>query len=199
MKRSVVIHQSTAWCRSHPATSRWTAGSVWRRAVGRGGHRGASATLPRATTPLPPLQPDQNAVGQHHRDSVPMKARPQAPLVLVPAPLPLGFCMKRLDRMPPMRHTGQLFERGLGRQVAPDVFPLLGLPTGGPLPQQPTLVALPLTRDPPTPHQPVVPRRQRMIRHCQRGTVWRSASARHRRLAAAFRSCTAKSVRTPTT
>ena len=31
MNRSVVTHHSTAWWRSHRATSRWTAGRVWRR------------------------------------------------------------------------------------------------------------------------------------------------------------------------
>jgi len=89
MNRSVVIHRSTAWCRSHPATSRCTAGSVLRRNVGRGGNRVASATLPLVTASFPQLQPDQKAVGQHHRDRMPMKPRPQAALVLVPAQLPL--------------------------------------------------------------------------------------------------------------
>ena len=41
--------------------------------------------------------------------------------------------------------------------------------------------------------------RQRMVRHCQRGTVWSHSSARHTRLLAACRSRTTKSVRTATT
>src|SRR5919106_6083521 len=101
MKRSVVIHQSTAWCRSHPATSRCTAGSVWRRNVGRGGKWVASTTLPLVTASFSQLQPDQKAVGQHHLDRMPMEPRPQAALVLVPAQLPLRLFMELLDRMAP--------------------------------------------------------------------------------------------------
>ena len=41
---SVVIHHITAWCRSHCATSRCTAGSARRRQSGRGGKRVAWAT-----------------------------------------------------------------------------------------------------------------------------------------------------------
>lgn len=85
MNRSVVTHHSTAWCRNHSATSRCMAGSVLRRDFGRGGKKLASATLALGAAPLLQVQPDQEAVGQHHGDRVPMEARPQPALVLVPA------------------------------------------------------------------------------------------------------------------
>src|ERR671931_827847 len=149
MNRSVVTHHSTAWWRSHRATSRCTAGSVVRRRSGRGGKRAAWATLPRVTAPLPQLQPEEKAVGQHDSHGLPMKPRPQAALVLIPAQLPFGLFMKLLDRMPPMGIPGQLFEGGVWRQVAPAIFLFLGLPPGGSLPPQPAAVALPGTAHPP--------------------------------------------------
>src|SRR5918999_2881946 len=145
MNRSVVIHHCTAWCRSHRATSRCTAGRGWRWSFGRGGKRVASATLPLVTASLPQLQPDQKAIGQHDRHGMPMKARPQPPLVLVPAQLALGLFMKLLNRMPPMGIAGQRFEGDPRGQVAPEVFPFLGLAPGGPLPDQPALVSVPVT------------------------------------------------------
>jgi hypothetical protein len=122
MHRSVVPHHRTAWCRNQPATSRCTAGSVRRWPLGRGGTRVTGATSPALSVPLPPLQPDQNAVGQHDGDCMTVKAWPQPALVLVPAQLALGLLMKRLARMPPMGHGGQLLQRGLRRQVAPELF-----------------------------------------------------------------------------
>ena len=152
MNLSVVTHQSTAWCRSHRATSRCTAGRVWRRGVSRGGKRVAWATRPLRPAPLPPFQPNEKAVGQHDGDGMSMKPQPQAALVLIPAQLTLGLFMKPFNRMPPMGVPGQHFERGLRGQVAPEVFPLLGRPLGGTLPHQPACVAVPITGHPPTPH-----------------------------------------------
>src|SRR5215831_3051331 len=128
MNRSVVTHHWTAWWRSHRATSRWTAGSGFLRESGRGGKRVAGATSAWLATPLLQLQPDQKAVGQHDRDRMPVKAEPQAALVLVPAHFPFGLLMELLDRIPPMGIPRQLFPRGGGRQVTPVVLPLLGLP-----------------------------------------------------------------------
>src|ERR671936_1315910 len=150
MNRSVVTHHRTAWWRSHRATSRCTAGSVLRRRCGRGGKGVAWATLPPMTAPLPLFQPDQEAVREHDGHGMPMKARPQAALVLVPAQLPFGLLMKLLDRMPAMGQAGQLFKCGLRRQVAPELFPLLGLPPLGALSQHPALMPLPVTGHPPT-------------------------------------------------
>jgi hypothetical protein len=144
MNGSVVTHPSTAWWRSHRATSRCTAGRVLRRDVGRGGNRVAEATLSCVTAPLPPFQPDEKAVGQHDGDSMPMKPPPQAALVLVPAQITLGLFVKLFDRMAPMRQAGQLFQGGLHWQVAPEICPLLGLPPYGSLPHQPALVPWPI-------------------------------------------------------
>src|SRR5919198_3455570 len=126
MKRSVVIHHRTAWCRSHRATSRCPAGRVWRRGVGRGGNRVASTTLPPVTASLPPLQPDETALGQQHSHGLPLTPRPPSPLVLVPAQLSLGRFMTRRDRMPPMGQASQFFEGHVRGLVAPELFPLLG-------------------------------------------------------------------------
>ena len=97
MNRSVDIHQSTAWWRSHRAPSRCTAGSARRQRSGRGGKRVAWATPICVALALPPLQPDQKAHGQHHCDRMPVKARPQPALILVPAQFLFGLLMQLLD------------------------------------------------------------------------------------------------------
>src|SRR5215831_754436 len=153
MNRSVVTHHGTAWWRNHRATSRWTAGSECLRRSGRGGKRVAWATPARLAAALPQLQPDQNTRGQHHGDGMPMDTSPQAALVLIPAEFALGLFMTLLDRMPPMGHTSQLFQRGLRWQVAPRVLPLLRLAAGGPLPDQPAPVPLAVAGDTPTAHR----------------------------------------------
>jgi hypothetical protein len=152
MNRSVVTHHSTAWCRRHRATSRCTAGSVLRRRSGRRGKRNTGTPPAPYGASLPQLQPDQKAVGQHHRNSMPMEAGPQAPLILVPAHFPVGFFMELLHGIPPMDIAGQLFERGRRGQVAPGVFLLLLLASRGPFPQQPADMPPPVAGHPPTPH-----------------------------------------------
>src|ERR671933_2157297 len=113
MNRSVVTHQSTAWWRSHRATSRCTAGSVLRRYVGRGGKRVARATRSRVTALLPLFQPDEKAVGQQDGDRMAMKPHPQTALVLIPAQLARGLFLTRFNRLPPMGIAGQRLEGGL--------------------------------------------------------------------------------------
>src|SRR6266567_8644816 len=122
MNRSVDIHQSTAWWRSHRATSRCTAGSARRQRSGRGGKRVAWATPVCVALALPQLQPEQKAHGQHHRDRMAVKARPQPALILVPAQLLLGLLMALLDGMPAMGSMYQLLQRGRGWQVTPIVL-----------------------------------------------------------------------------
>jgi hypothetical protein len=153
MHRSVVTHQSTAWCRSHGATSRCTAGSERRRHCRRGGKRVASATLRGMMGPLRPLQPDQQAIGQHDGHGVPMKPRPQAALILVPAQLALGLFMQLRDRMPPMGIPGQCCEGDIRGPVAPDRVPFLGRPLGRSLPHQPARVTVSVTGHPPAAHR----------------------------------------------
>src|SRR5256884_8890478 len=152
MNRSVDIHQSTAWWRSHRATSRCTAGSARRQRSGRGGKRVAWATPVWVALALPQLQPEQKAHGQHHRDRMPVKARPQPSLILVPAQFLFGLLMKLLDGMPAMGVVDQLLQRGRRRQVAPIVLVFLGLPTSRSLPQQPADTGSTLRRDPPGAH-----------------------------------------------
>src|ERR671937_2858824 len=152
MNRSVVTHHCTAWWRNHRATWRWTAGSECLRRSGRGGKRVAWATPARLAAALPPLQPDQKTVGQHHRDRMPVEARPQPPLVLVPTQFPFGLLMELLHDMPPVGIARQLFQRGRGRQVTPGVFPLFGLALCGTLAQQPALAPLSVTGDAPALH-----------------------------------------------
>src|SRR5262247_3180972 len=119
MNQSVVTHHCTAWWRSHRATSRWTAGNECLRGSGRGGKGVTWATSAWRAAPLLQLQPDQKAVGQHHRDGVPMKAGPQASLVLIPSHFSFGLLMELLDGIPSMGIPGQLFQPRGGRQVAP--------------------------------------------------------------------------------
>ena len=205
MKRSVVTHPSPAWCRNHRATSRCTAGHVLRRDCSRGGTRVARASLPRLRLPLPLFQPAQQAGGPHHGHGMPLTPRPQAALVLVPAQRPRGRLVKLCARMLPLGQAGQRFPRGLRRQVAPAILPRLGRPPGGLRPPSQPAWRYPsrVTRQQRTAttcwrHPPVGPCRQRMVRHCQRGTVWSPSSARHSRLVAPCRSRTAKSVRPAT-
>src|SRR6266850_497173 len=150
MHRSVVTPHRTAWCRHHRATSRGTAGRVWRWDVGRGGNRVARATRPRMPRPWPRFPPDPNAVGPPHGHGRPMQPRPPAALGRVPAQRPRGRCVTRFARLPPMRPARPLCPRGLRRQVAPARCPLLRRPPCGSLPPQPALGVRPLTRHAPT-------------------------------------------------
>src|SRR5712691_4876590 len=112
----------------------------WQRttpAIRPRGKRVAWATPVCVAMALPPLQPDQKAHGQHHRDCMPVKARPQSTLILVPAQLLFGLLMKLLDGVPAMGVVDQLLQRGRGWQVAPIVLVFLGLPTRSSLPEHP--------------------------------------------------------------
>src|SRR4030095_2101094 len=100
-------------------------GSDRRHGSRRGGNRVAWATLAGLAAALAHLQPDQKTVGQNPRDGVPVEARPEAPLILVPSHFPFGLLMELLDGIPPMGIPGQLFQCGSGRQVAPGELPLL--------------------------------------------------------------------------
>ncbi len=172
MNRSVDTHQSIAWCRSHRATSRWTAGSARRQRSGRGGKRVAWATPFGMAMALPQLQPEQKAQGQPHRHRMPVKARPQPALILIPAPCLFGLLMELLDGIPALGIIHQLLQGGRGRQVTPRILVLLGRPTGRPLPPNQPMWVSPsaVTRQARTAtnflrNHPLVPCRQRMVRH----------------------------------
>jgi hypothetical protein len=68
------------------------------RRSSRGRKRVAWATPAWLVVPLVPLQPDQKTVGQHDRHRMPVEPGPQAPLVVIPAQLPLVLLMERRDR-----------------------------------------------------------------------------------------------------
>src|SRR5712691_2250725 len=152
MNRFVDTHQNTAWWRSHRATSLCTTGSARRHRSGRGGKRVAWATPVWVGTALSQLQPDQKAHGQHHDDRMPVKARPQPALILVPAQLLFGLLMPLLDGVPAMGVVDQLLQRGRSRQVAPIILVFLGLPTRSALPEHPADTGCALRRDPPGAH-----------------------------------------------
>src|SRR6266511_963422 len=152
MNRSVVLHHNTAWWSSHRATSRCTAGSARRQRSGRGGKRVAWATPIGMVMALSQLPPEQKTHGQHDRDGMAVKARPQAALILSPAQFLLDLLMELLNSMPAMGVVDQFLQRRRGRQITPIILVLLGLPTSSPLPQQPADVGLAFRRDPPGTH-----------------------------------------------
>jgi hypothetical protein len=150
---------STTWPgRAHRYTTRalifggkpGTAG--WRSAQWKG-HAVTRTPASLSLVALAHLQPDQKTIGQHHRDGMAVKAGSQQPLVLVPLQLPFGLFMKLLAHILPMGIAGQLVHRGRRGQVAPVVFPLLGLPTGGTLAGQPSNISRAIADDPPTAHR----------------------------------------------
>src|SRR5439155_17975818 len=120
--------------RSQSQTWRCTSGRDTRRRSGRGGKSPPRSSRAGALLPLLPLMPDQEAVRQHHADRVAVEARPQPPLVLVPAQQPLGFLVILLHPVPPVGILHHLLQRRLRAEVAPEVAPL---PIGAILPDQP--------------------------------------------------------------
>jgi hypothetical protein len=88
---SLAANSRIASRRSQSITRRCTSGSDTRWRSGRGGKRPTGPTTPAPILALMPLLPDQEAVGQHHTDRMPMEPRPQPALVLVPPQQPLGL------------------------------------------------------------------------------------------------------------
>src|SRR4051794_14297392 len=120
--------------RSQSQTWRCTSGRDTRRRSGRGGKSPPRPSRAGAPLPLLPLTPDQEAVRQHHADRVPMEARPQPPLVLIPAEQPLGLLMILLHPVSAVGILHHLRQRRARAEVAPEVAPL---PIGAILPDQP--------------------------------------------------------------
>src|SRR6187200_2516986 len=108
---SVVMHHTTAWCRSHCATSRCTAGSARRRQSGRGGKRVAWATPFALTVAVLQLQTRQKTHGQHDRHRMAVEARPQTALILIPTQLLFSFLMELLNSVTAVSIVNQLFQR----------------------------------------------------------------------------------------
>jgi hypothetical protein len=103
-------------------------------------------------TMRPHFQPDQKAIGQHDCHHMPMKTRPQTPLIVIPTQFPVGFFMELLYRIAPMGIADQLVAHGRGRQVTSVILPVLRLTTAGPFPQQPADMSLAVAGDPPAAH-----------------------------------------------
>ena len=185
MHRSVDIHQSTAWWRSHRATSRCTAGSARRQRSGRGGQRVAWTTPVSVALALPQRQPDQHAHDQHHGDRMPVKARPQPALILVPAPRLFGLLMPLLDGVPACASsTTSSNEADAGRLLQSDVCSSGGpravrSPHNQPLRVSPSAVIRPArTATTFLRRPPLRPCRQRIVRHWRRGTADHTWSTR---------------------
>jgi hypothetical protein len=138
--RSSSINSRMAAQRSHSLTRRWTSGRGNRRRSGRGGKSGPRPSAQWAVLPLPPFQPDQKTVAQHHRDGVPMKPLPAPPLILIPAQLRFRFLMILLHPVTAMGILDHHRQRRVGWEITPEILPVPVLAAPGALPEQPAAV-----------------------------------------------------------
>jgi hypothetical protein len=132
--------------RSQSQTWRCTSGSDTRRRSGRGGKSPPRAPRAGSLRPPLPLLPDQEAVRQQDGHGVPVKARPQPALILIPAQQSLGLLVILLHPVPPVCVLHQPLQRHLRTKGAPGVPPLA---IRGILPDQPTRPTPPRRRHPP--------------------------------------------------
>src|SRR6516165_3516224 len=135
------INSRMAARRSHSLTRRWSSGSGTRRRSGRGGKSRPRPSAHCALLALPPFQPHQKTIAQHHCDGVAMKAIPASSLILIPAQLGFSFLMILLNPVAAvgiLDHPGQ--RRG-GREITPEILPVPVLAAAGALPQQPAYMA----------------------------------------------------------
>src|SRR5215472_16881952 len=131
------INSPMAAQRNHSLSRRWTCGSGTRRRSGRGGKSRPRTSAHCALLALPPFQPHQKTIAQHHGDGVAMKTIPAPSLILIPAQLGFSFLMILLDPVAAvgiLDHPGQ--RRG-GREVTPEILPVPVLAAAGALPKQP--------------------------------------------------------------
>src|SRR5213082_1006761 len=117
--RSNSINSRMAARRSHSLTRRWTSGS------------GPRPPAHLAALPLPPFQPDQKTIAQHHRDRVPMKAIPTPPLILIPPQLRFSFFMILLHPVATVRILDHHGQRRRGREVTPKILQVSVLAAAG--------------------------------------------------------------------
>src|SRR5262249_5463237 len=123
-ERSRSICSRTASRRSQSTMRRWISGRGSRLRSGRGGKRPARPAAPaHLLAALEPL-PRQETVSRHHQHSIPVKARPQAALILVPAQQLLGLLVKLLPPVPPVSVLHHPLQRHLPAEVAPVVAAL---------------------------------------------------------------------------
>src|SRR5262245_6823098 len=195
---SCSTNSSAASQRSQSQIRRWISGSDTLRRSRRGGKSPPGSPPPGLLLPLLPLLPHQEAVRQHHRHRVPVEARPQPPLVLIPTQQFLGLFVVLLHPVPPVRVAHQRLQTRPRPQVAPVVT---ALAVGTVLPQQPTHPPLAVGPHPPATHhherrlQPtlatfapadVPPQPRRLRPHHQVGAAGPAATAvqRHGEVAA---------------
>src|SRR5215469_4101032 len=148
MSSNSINSRMAALCR-HPLRRRWSSGNGRRRRCGRGGKSGPWTSAQLAALALPPFQPHQKTIAQHHGDGVAMKAIPAPPLILIPAQLGFGFLMILLH---PVATVGILDHRGQwcgGREVTPEILPVSMLAATGALPKQPAHMAAAIAIHPP--------------------------------------------------
>ncbi len=93
-----------------------------------------------------PLQPDQETVAEHDKDSVAMKAVPQPARVLIPTQQALGFFTELLNPITSMGVLHQGCQGCVRWEVAPEVIPVT-VAAGGSLADQPANVAVSITID----------------------------------------------------
>src|SRR5215467_15267439 len=118
------INSRMATQRSHSLRRRWSSGNGRRRRSGRGGKSRPWPSAHPAALALPPFQPHQKTIAQHHGDGVAMKAIRAPPLILIPAQLGFGFLMILLD---PVATVGILDHSGPrrgGREITPEILPV---------------------------------------------------------------------------
>src|SRR5262245_639218 len=147
------FHSRRAWSRSQSQTRRWTSGRDRRLRSGRGGKSPAGPPPQGHLLAVLELLLDQEAVGQHHQHAVAVEARPQPPLVLVPAQEPLGLLVELLHPRTPVGVLHHLLQRRLLPEVAPVVLPLLLPAPRRPLADQPARKPLALRRHAPAPQR----------------------------------------------
>src|SRR2546425_3553833 len=155
--RSNSINSRMAARRSHSLTRRWTSGSGTRRRSERGGKSGPRPPAHLAALPLPPFQPDQKTIAQHHRDRVPMKAIPTPPLILIPPQLRFSFFMILLHPVATVRILDHHGQRRRGREVTPEILPVSVLAAAGALPEQPADMAGAIAIHPPAAQREKLP------------------------------------------
>lgn len=147
----LAISSRMAANRNQSARRRWISGNEVRHRSRRGGKN--TPHPPRTSHPLAltPFQPHQETVTQHDQDGIPMKAMPQASLILIPTQFAFGFFMILFNPVPPMRVFNQLTQTHLRRKVTPTVFPVARLPRRRTLSNQPAEMTMSLTVAAPAP------------------------------------------------
>lgn len=138
--------------RSHSMIARWTLGNDTRRTSRQGGKSGPGQACSPLLRALSIFQPDQKAIGQHHRQRVPVEALPDAPLMLIPTQFTFRFFVILLDPATPMLVLDQFDERRLTRKVTPIIMILARRVVTGAFADQPTDVPCTIPVHAPTAH-----------------------------------------------